>query len=147
MIIKREGRCKITTKLGGIAGSLYLRYHKMISSCTLTLRVLFGRTMLFVTTISSSTVTASPAIMIINSQHWSKHTVITAFVTSKALKYIYIFFLISNKKFIEDQGKINTNGYTRCTSLVTPEKSIGQGILEKWYRENGMKLTPTQIMF
>ena len=128
MIIKREGRCKITTKLGGIAGSLYLRYHKMISSCTLTLRVLFGRTMLFVTTISSSTVTASPAIMIINSQHWSKHTVITAFVTSKALKYF--FFLISNKKFIEDQGKINTNGYTRCTSLVTPEKSKDLGILE-----------------
>ena len=39
------------------------------------------------------------------------------------------FFFIINKKFIEDQGKINTYGYTRCTSLVTPEKSKDQGIL------------------
>uniref|UniRef100_A0A2P2KZD2 Uncharacterized protein n=1 Tax=Rhizophora mucronata TaxID=61149 RepID=A0A2P2KZD2_RHIMU len=33
----------------------------MISSCTLSLRILFGRTMQLVTTTSSSTVTASPA--------------------------------------------------------------------------------------
>jgi len=34
--------------------------YKMISSCTLTLRVLLGRTMQLNTTTSSSTVTASP---------------------------------------------------------------------------------------
>lgn len=37
-------------------------YHRIISSWTLTLRVLFGRTMLLITTTSSSTVTASPAL-------------------------------------------------------------------------------------
>lgn len=41
--------------------SIYLGHHKMISSCTPTLIALFGRTMLLVTTTSSSTVTASPA--------------------------------------------------------------------------------------
>lgn len=43
---------------------LSLQNHKMISSCTLTLRVLFGRTMLFITAASSSTVTASPAFKV-----------------------------------------------------------------------------------
>lgn len=38
--------------------------HRMISSWTLTLSVLWGRTMLFITTTSSSTVTASPRIVI-----------------------------------------------------------------------------------
>lgn len=63
VLAPRSYRTISTTKLGGYSSlSLCLNCpYNMISSCTLTLRVLFGRTMLLMTTTSSSTVTASPA--------------------------------------------------------------------------------------
>jgi len=57
-------RRKNYNKTWSHCGLCLFHIHKMISSCTLTLRVLFGRTMLFITTTSSSTVTASPRIVI-----------------------------------------------------------------------------------